>query len=136
MIKLAQSDFSKHALKRATKWHAREVKKRVRREYDGIKLHPAMIRCYVNANLAGMLPLKVGVMGDVPAASFKVLCTAFESYIRICQINSQEGKITFKKLAAKINPVLRHDYRQKMLQRVLLATAKDLDALTMHIAKD
>ncbi len=145
--KLAQSDFAKRALKRATKWYAREVKKedglssyeilkRVKSEYDGIGPHPATICCYVNANLAGMSPLKPGVMGDVPASSFKLLCVAFESYVRICQINSWEGEITLKKLTARINAVLHHNYKQKMLQRILSATAKDLDATTMHIAKD
>jgi len=34
------------------------------------------------------------------------------------------------------NQVLKKDYRQKMLQRVLSATAKNLDASTMHIAED
>jgi len=52
------------------------------------------------------------------------------------QINSKEGELTFKKLSVKINAVLRHDYRQKMLQRVLSATARNLDASTMHIAED
>jgi hypothetical protein len=125
--KLVQSDFAKRALKRATKWYAREVKKedglssyeiskRVKSEYDGIGPHPATIRHYVNANLAGMSPLKPGVMGDVPASSFKSMCVAFESYVWICQINSREGKITLKKLVARINAVLRHNYKQKMLQ--------------------
>jgi hypothetical protein len=59
-----------------------------------------------------------------------------ESYVRIQQINSREGEISYKKLAQKINQVLMHNYKQKMLQRVLLATAKDLDASTMHIAED
>jgi hypothetical protein len=145
--KLAQSDFAKRALKRATKWYAREVKKedglssyeiakRVNREYDGIGPAPATIRRYVQANLAGMSPLKPGVMGDVPPPSFKSLCMAFESYVRICQINSREGKIMLTKLAARINAVLHHNYKQKMLQRVLSATAKNLDASTMHIAED
>ncbi len=98
--KLAQSDFAKRALKRATKWYAREVKKedglssyeiskRVKSEYDGIGPHPATICCYLNANLAGMSPLKPGVMGDVPASSFKLLCVAFESYVRICRLNTE-----------------------------------------------
>ncbi len=105
-------------------------------EYDGIGPHPATIRCYVNANLAGMSPLKPGVMSDVPTSSFKSLCVAFKSYVWICQINSREGEITLKKLAARINAVLRHNYKQKMLQQILSATAKDLDATTMHIAED
>ncbi len=100
MNKLAQSDFAKCALKRATKWYAREVKKedglssyeiskRVKSKYNGIRPHPAMIRPYVNANLVGMSPLKPGVMGDVPASSFKLLCVAFESYVRICCPNTE-----------------------------------------------
>ena len=31
---------------------------------------------------------------------------------------------------------MRHDYKQKMLQRILLATENDLYALAMNIAKD
>ena len=83
-----------------------------------------------------MSPLKHGVKGDIPPCSFKSLCVAFESFVCIKQLNSRQGEITYKKLATKINAVLRHDYRQKMLQRILLATAKDLDASIMHIAED
>ena len=64
------------------------------------------------------------------------LCVAFESYIQICQINSKMGEISYKKLATRINTVLKHDYRQKMLQRVLSATAKNLDASPMAVAED
>ena len=35
-----------------------------------------------------------------------------------------------------LNTVLKQDYRQKMLQRVLSATAKSLDASTMSLAED
>jgi hypothetical protein len=92
--KLSKWDFAKRAVKRATKWYAREknkpgglssyqIAKKVKKEYDGVRLHPATIRCYVNANLVGMSPLKVGVKGDVPPCSFRSLCMAFESYVRI-----------------------------------------------------
>ena len=145
--KLATSDFVKRAFKRATSWYSREVKKPngkssyeiailVKKEYDGIGPHAATIRRYVNANLSGMSPLKPGVKGDVPAWAFKSLCVAFESYIRICQINSKIGEITYKKLATRINTVLKHDYRQKMLQRVLSATANNLDVSMMSVAED
>ena len=113
-----------------------EIARLVRIEYDGVGPHAATIRRYVNANLSGMSPLKPGVKGDVPAWAFKSLCVAFESYIRICQINSKIGEITYKKLATRINTVLKHDYRQKMLQRVLSATANNLDASTMSVAED
>ena len=46
------------------------------------------------------------------------------------------GAITYKKLATRINTVLKHNYRQKMLQRVLSAMAKSSVASTMHLAED
>ena len=113
-----------------------QIEAKVKKEFDGVRLHAATIRRYVNVNIAGMSPLKIGVKGDVPTCAFKLLCIAFESFVRIMQINSRQGEITYKKLAARINTLLRHDYQQKMLQRILLATAKDLDASTMHIAED
>jgi hypothetical protein len=147
--KLVQSDFAKSMLTRAAKWHAWEVDKLdglssyeiakwAKKEYNGCGLHSAMIHHYVNAKLAGTLPLKVGVKGEVSASSFKLLCMAFEIYSWIFQINSQEGKITFKMLAARINSFMYHNYKQDMLQWVLLVMAKDINALTlpMHITKD
>ena len=145
--KLASLDHAKRAFKRATRWYAqekdkpgglssRQIEAKVKREYDGVGPHAATIRRYVNANLAGMSPLKIGVKGDLPPCVFKSLCVAFESFVRIQQINSRQGEITYKKLAARINALLGHNYRQKMLQRILLATAKNLDLPVMHIAKD
>ncbi len=145
--KLAALDFAKRALKRATKWYAREKNKpggllsyqiaqRVRNKYNSIGLHAATILCYISTNLAGMSLLKIWVKGDVPASVFKSLCMAFENFIWIQQINSCEAEITYKKLLLQINTMLRHDYWQKMLQCILSATANSLDALTMHIAKD
>jgi len=145
--KLAALDHAKRALKRATTWYAKEKNKtggllslqieaKVKKEFDGVRLHAATIRRYVNVNIAGMSPLKIGVKGDVPACAFKSLCIAFKSFVRIQQINSRHGKITYKKLAARINALLGHNYRQKMLQRILLATVKNLDLPVMHIAKD
>ncbi len=118
--KLAQSDFAKCTLKskvdKPVGLSSYEIANRVKREYDGFGPHPATIRCYVKANLAGMSPLKIGVKGGVSASSFKSLCTTFNSYIRICQINSRKGEITLKKLGLRITTVLRHRYKQKMLQ--------------------
>ena len=108
----------------------------MKKEYDGVGPSYVIIKRYVNANLAGMSPLKHGVKGDVPLCQFKSLCVAFQSFVRIQQLNSRQGEVTYKKLAARINALLRHDYRQKMLQRILVATASDLDASTMHIAED
>ncbi len=109
---------------------------RLKRKYDGIGQHPATIRKYVNANIACMSLLKPGAKGEVPACAFKSLCVAFESYVHIQQINSQQGKLTDKKLAVRINHVLKHNYKQKMLQCILLATTKNLDASTIEIVED
>jgi hypothetical protein len=65
--KLAALGFAKHALKRATKWYARErnkpgglssyqIAQRVGKEYNGVVLHVATVYCYVNTNLASMSP--------------------------------------------------------------------------------
>jgi len=145
--KLAVLDHAKHALKRATTWNAKEKNKtgglsslqieaKVKKEFDGVGPHTATIRGYVNVNIAGMSPLKIGVKGGVPACEFKLLCIAFESFLRIQQINSRQGEISYKKLVARINALLGHNYRQKMLQRILWATAKNLETPTMHIAED
>ena len=75
-------------------------------------LHAATIRRYVNANLHGMSPLKCGVKGDVPKWAFQSVCLAFESYVRIQQLNSRQGEITYKKLAAKLNQVFKKDSKE------------------------
>jgi hypothetical protein len=147
IYKLAVSDHAKRALKRATRWYGKEkdkpgglsfcqIEKKVKKENNGVRPCYTTIWCYANANIAGMSPLKHGVKGDMPPCVFKLLCVEFESFVCIQQINSCQGKITYKKLTARINKLLRPDYQLKMPQCILLAMAKDLDALTMHIAKD
>ena len=58
----------------------------------------------------------------------------FASRSRVSFTSSSE--ITYKKLAARINALLGRNYKLKMLQRILLATVKNLDSSTMNIAKD
>ena len=77
--------------------------------------HAATIWHYVNTNIAGMSPLKIGVKGGMPMCAFKSLCIAFDSFVRIQQMNSCQGKITYKKLAVGIIALRRHNYRLKML---------------------
>ncbi len=145
--KLAALDHAKSAFKWAMRWYAQEkdkpgglllhqIEKKLKNQYDGVGPCHTTIWHYVNTNIAGMSPLKHGVKGDVPPCAFKLLCIAFKSFVCIQHINSCQGEITYKKLASRINALLWHDYQQKMLQCIVLATAKDLDALTMHIAKD
>ncbi len=40
-------------------------RKKVKQEYGGVGPHAATIRRYVNANLQGVSPLKIGVKGDI-----------------------------------------------------------------------
>jgi hypothetical protein len=100
----------------ATTWYAQEkdkpggllllqIEKKVKKEFNGVGPHTATIRRYVNANIAGMSPLKIGVKGDVPMCVFKLLCVAVESFVCIQQIKSCQGKITYKKLAASNNEI-------------------------------
>ena len=83
---------------------------------SGVGPSTATIWRYINTNIAGMSPFKIGVKGDVTCA-FKLLCITFESFVRIMQINSRQGEITYKKLASRINVLLGKDYRLKTLQR-------------------
>ena len=110
--------------------------KKVKPEYNGVDPHPATIRKYVNANIAGMSPLKPEVKGDIAACVFKSLSVALKTSVRIEQINLWPGEPPYKKLAVRINQVLKHNYKQKMLQHIISAMAKNLDASTIHITKD
>ena len=97
--KLTLLDHAKCALKMATSWYTREKilpvamdcccirLQKVKPEYNGVDPHPATIWKYVNANIAGMSPLKPGVKGDIAACMFKSLSVAFKTYVRIEQIN-------------------------------------------------
>ena len=99
-----------------------QIEAKVKKEFDGAGPHAATIWRCVNANIAGMSLLKIGVKGDMSTCAFKSLCIAFESFDCIMQINSCQGKITFKKLVSRINVLLENVYQLKMLQGVLLAT--------------
>ncbi len=138
--KLAGPDHAKHALKRATTWYAQEkdkpsgllsyqIEKKVKKEYDGVGLHAATIWRYINANIAGMSPLKIGVKGNVPTFVFKSFCIAFKSFICIQQTNSHQGKITYKKLAARINALLRPIQKRTAVAAVLDFTNKEWESL-------
>ncbi len=79
-----------------------QIEAKAKKEFDGVGLSNVTFRRYNSANIAGMSPLKIGAKGGVPACAFKSLCIAFESFIRIQQINSRQGEITYKKLVARI----------------------------------
>jgi hypothetical protein len=80
--------------------------------------------------------VKPGVKSDIPKCAYNSLCVAFESYVRINQLNRRDDKLTFVKLAAKINECMNHNYKNKLLNRVLSSTAKNLDASKMEYCED
>jgi hypothetical protein len=61
---------------------------------------------------------------------------AFESYVHINQLNRRDDVLTLKTLAAKVNETMLHNYRSKLLNCVLLSTAKYLDASKMEYCED
>jgi hypothetical protein len=145
--KFDATNHSKHAFKRATSWYKRELEKsdglslreiakRVKLEFDGVGPSAKTLQQYVNNGIAGQSPLKPGIKSDIPKWAYKSLCIAFESYVRINQLNRRDNVLTLKKLAAKINEMMNHNYCSKLLNCVLLDTAKYLDALKMEYCED
>ena len=104
--------------------------------FDGVGPSAATLQRYAKFGLTGLSPLKPGVKSDIPKWAYNSLCVAFESYVRINQLNRRDDKLTFDKLAAKINKTMNHDYRKKLLNRVLLSTTKYLDASKMEYCED
>jgi len=101
------AEHGKRAFKRATSWYDKEVQtkgkdglssyevaKRVKVEFSGAGPSARTIQRYVNSGLAGLSPLKPGVKSDIPKWAYSALCTAFESYVRINQLNRREDERT------------------------------------------
>ncbi len=107
MNKFDLAEHGKRAFKRATSWYDKEVQtkgkdglssyevaKRVKVEFSGAGPSARTIQRYVNSGLAGLSPLKPGVKSDIPKWAYSALCTAFESYVRINQLNRREDERT------------------------------------------
>ena len=88
-----------------TSWYAREkekpdglssyaISKKVKVEFDGVGPSPRTLQRYANDGIGGTSPLKPGVQSDIPKSLYKSLCIAFESYIRINQLNARDGNLT------------------------------------------
>ena len=148
MNKFDLSDHNKRAFKWATSWYDWELQKgkaglslykiakRVKLEFDGAGPSAQTIQRYANTGLAGLSPLKPGVKSDIPKWAYSSLCLALESYVCINQLNRRDDVITLKKLAVKVNKTMLHNYHSKLLNRVLLSTAKYLDASKMEYCED
>jgi hypothetical protein len=89
-----------------------------------------------NTGLAGLSLLKPGMKSDIPKWAYSSLCMAFESYERINQLNRRDDVLTLKNLAAKVNEPMLHKYCSKLLNCVLLSTAKNLDTSKMEYCED
>jgi hypothetical protein len=141
------NEHKKRTFKRATSWYGRElekgtsslssykISKRVKLDFDGVGPDPIMIQRYVKKGIVGHSPLKPGILSDVPKWAYSSLCMAFESYICINQLNRRDDVLTLKKLRATVNKTLQHDYKRKLLNHVLLSTAKYLDASKLELPR-
>ncbi len=57
----------------------------------GVHIHNRTIQREMAAGRVGVSPLKPGVKGNFPALTFQHLVNAFESFIKIKQLNGQGG---------------------------------------------
>ncbi len=142
------SDHNKRAFKRAMSWYDWELQKgkaglslykiakRVKLEFGGAGPSAQTIQQYTNTGLAGLSPLKPGVKSDIPKWAYRSLCTALEIYVCINQLNRRDDVLMLKKLAAKVNEMMMRNYRSKLLNCMLLSTAKYLDASKMEYCED
>ena len=75
-------------------------------------------------------PLKRGKKGDIPEFVFKNLCIAFESMVRICQLNGKEQETERKKLAMQVNACIGGDLAKNvntsLMKKLLQETDVDL----------
>ena len=105
-------------------------------EFDGVGPSAQTLQRYAKWGIAGQSPLKPGVKSDIPKWAYNSLTVAFESYVRINQLNRRDDVLTLTKLATKVNETMGHNYKSKLLNRVLLSTAKYLDASKMEYCED
>ena len=142
--KLAITIHKKRAHKRATSWYAKEkekenglaaesICKKKREEFDGHGPSARTILRYVNDwDIAGNSPLKRGPNGNIPAWVYSSLCMAFETFVRIQQINATGHENTRKILSLKLNILVGN----KLYYRVLKDTAIDMNSAKHNNCED
>ena len=90
--------------------------------------------------MAGCSPLKRGEKGVIPEFVFKNFCIAFESMVRICQLNGKEQETERKKLAMRVNACMGNDLAKhvntSLMRRLLQETAVDLLCDKTQTAED
>ena len=142
-------NHKKRAHKRATSWYAKEkekenglaaetISKKVKEEFDGHGPSARTIQRYVNdLGIAGNSPLKRGPNGNIPAWAYSSLCTAFESFVRIQQINAGGHENTRKILSRKLNILVGNESKNnKLYYRVLKDTAIDMNTAKHNNCED
>jgi hypothetical protein len=143
---------AKKAHKRATSFYASELKKPkgerlsadavskiVKKEYDGHGPSARSIQRYVNDNNnIGISPLKMGNRGNILPWAYSALCNAFESYVRIMQVNSCGHENTRRVLSAKVNAAIGVEpcSNNKLYYRVIRDTAMDMKAAKVNNVED
>ena len=138
------------AFKRATIVYAREKGKddglSARKVADmikndcGIDLCPRTIQKKVKEGEIGCSPLRRGPKGNIPELHYRNLCTAFESFVTINQLNGNMRVCSVKKYGPLIFKVAYGGHegasRRKLLNRVLRDTACNFNKRKSHSAED
>eukprot|EP00804_Cyclotella_cryptica_P006359 CCRYP_010185-RA/>CCRYP_010185-RA protein AED:0.27 eAED:0.27 QI:0/0/0/1/0/0/3/0/273 len=76
---------------------AKQVSQLVLGEF-GVEIKPRTIQRAIQEGRIGVSPKKMGPQGYLPPKTFDHLTTAFESYIKIMQLNGHGGAVTNNKL--------------------------------------
>ena len=87
---------------------AEEVRQAVLKDYEWAPSARSIQR-YVDSNMAGLSPVRQGGPGKVPPVIFKTLCTAFETMVRINQLNRSDRENGQKRLAVRVNACMNLD---------------------------
>jgi hypothetical protein len=118
---------------------ARTVADLIRNNY-GIDLCPQIIQKKMKEGKMGCSPLRRGPKGNIPELHYKNLCTAFESFVTINQLNGNMRMCSAKKYGPLIFKVVYGDHKgansSELLKRVLRDTACNLNKCKSHNAKD
>ena len=110
-------------------------------QHDGVGPDARTITRYVNEyNNVGMPPIKTGFKSDIPRWAFVSVCTAFESYIAINQLNGASSLNTRNKLSTILNTIFdvapSNHPNHWIIKRVTAATALNLKATKAESAED
>ncbi len=107
---------------------ARKVSKLIEKE-TGVYIGERCIQRYVEKGCAGDSPAKLGKAGEIPKDIFSNLVGAFESFVRINQLNGKGAENSQRKLAIRVNGVMKKETKtlsKQLLNRLLAETAIDL----------